>query len=183
MVFIPEITTTVEATIDLAPLDDAIQLMQSDDILSECFSEVTEYLENKRDELEDVKDPLAETMAESLSSHQERIIRGYHYQTGMMANSVDVSQDGDGVYLVGNTASSVDGFPYPLAIEKGTKAHYVAPVTFDALHWTDNNGEHWSKGHWVSGIKADPYVDDSISLTLSVADDKVNEIITRILGD
>ena len=182
--FIPEITTTVETLVDTTSINDAINLMQDDDILSQCFSEIIDYLENKKDEFENIKDPLAEKMAESLSSHQGRIIRGLHYQTGMMANSVDVSHDGDGVYLVGNTATSVDGFPYPLAIEKGTVGHYVAPVTFDALHWIDKeSGENrFSKGHYVTGIKADPYVDDSIDLTMSVADDYINEIVSRILG-
>ena len=102
-----------------------------------------------------------------------------------MANSVDVMHDGEGVYLVGNTAMSVDGFPYPLAIETGSVSHWVAPVTFDALHWNDKlTGEdRFSKGHYVSGIKADPYVDYSIQNLTDAVDEIVNPIIEDIWRD
>lgn len=102
-----------------------------------------------------------------------------HKVSGMMMNSVDVMHDGDGVYLVGNTATSVDGFPYPLAIEEGTRDHWVEPVTFSALHWTDFKGEHWSKGHMVSGITADPFVDYSIQNL----EDKIEEILNPLVNN
>ena len=102
-----------------------------------------------------------------------------HKVTGMMMNSVDVMHDGDGVYLVGNTATSVDGFPYPLAIEEGTSSHWVAPVTFSALHWTKGGTDYFSKGHMVSGIKADPFVDYSIQNL----EDKIEEILNPLVNN
>ena len=83
----------------------------------------------------------------------------------MMANSVDISRDGDD-WLVGDTASSVDGFPYPLAIDQGSKSHWVAPVTFSALHWIEGGEHYFSKGHMVSGITGENFVDNSIDDTL-----------------
>ena len=77
---------------------------------------------------------------------------------------------------------SVDGFPYPLAIEEGTSSHWVAPVTFSALHWTDKlSGEdRFSKGHVVSGIKPDPFVEPSINTTINDIEDIVSNIIRGI---
>lgn len=182
-IFIPEITTTVRVKADTKDLDDSISLINGSDVLSQCFGEVLEHLQSKKEQLESIQDPLALAVSENLASHQSQIISMKHKKTGMMANSVDITHDGDGVYLVGNTASSVDGFPYPLAIEQGTKAHWIAPVTFHALHWVEGGADRFSKGHMVSGIKADPYVDYSINMTESTVEGIVDQYINGILGD
>lgn len=181
--FIPEITTTVAVKVDTKGLDESIDLINGSDVLSSCFGEVIEHLEGKKEELESLKDPLAHAISENLASHQSQIISMKHKKTGMMANSVDITHDGDGVYLVGNTASSVDGFPYPLAIEQGTKAHWIAPVTFHALHWIQGGVDRFSNGHMVSGIKADPYVDYSINMTESAVEAIIDQYINGTLGD
>ena len=181
--FIPEITTTVSVTFNNEGIQNALNIMLDSPILSECFDDVIDYLVEKEEEMDNLVDPTAEAVAESLSAYQSAIIKTKHYKTGMMENSVDVMKDGDGVYLVGNTAMSVDGFPYPLAIETGSVAHWVAPVTFSALHWTDFKGEHFSKGHMVSGIKADPYVDYSIQNLENAIDEIVNPIIEKVWSD
>ena len=172
--FIPEITTRVSVEVDTSELDNAINTIASDPILGEIPSIIGE-LEQARDKLKGLQEPLVDAVSERLSSNQETIISTKHYITGMMSNSVDISHDGED-RLVGNTAMSPTGFPYPLAIEKGTSAHWIAPVTFDALHWTDKNGEHWSKGHMVSGIKADPFVEPSINLTMADIDEIINDL-------
>lgn len=165
--FIPEITTRVSVKVDTSSLDEGIHTIDGSEVLSTCFGEVRDYLLKTKQDLERLADPSAKAVATTLSAWQSQIISTKHKKTGMMMNSVDVMHDGEGVYMVGNTAMSVDGFPYPLAIEKGTKEHWVAPVTFDALHWEDKlTGEdRFSKGHMVSGIKADPFVDYSIQNT------------------
>lgn len=163
MTFIPEITTRVHVEVDTKELDNAINLIEGDGILSGLG--LTDLLEDTKSRLNQIKSPLTTVVADRLKDNQENIISSKHYVTGMMSQSVDKQGDGEDV-LVGNTASSVDGFPYPLAIEKGTKSHYVAPVTFNYLHWTDSNGEHWSRGHMVSGIQPDPFVEPSIHDTL-----------------
>ena len=159
--FIPDLTTRVSVEIDTTDISDAISRI-SGTILEDVF---TEELEDAKNTLENLKQPLTQAVAEGLQSNQEMIISSKHYITGMMANSVDLSNDGDDI-LVGNTAMTVDGFPYPLAIETGSKDHWVAPVTFDVLHWTDGGKDYYSKGHMVSGITADPFVEPSIENTM-----------------
>ena len=163
MSFIPEITTRVHVEVDTSDLDNAINLIEGDSILSDLG--LTDLLENTKSRLNQIKSPLTNAVADRLKDNQENIISSKHFKSGMMSQSVDKSDDGEDI-LVGNTASSVDGFPYPLAIEKGTKSHWIAPVTFNALHWTDKDGEYWSRGHMVSGIKSDPFVEPSIQDTL-----------------
>ena len=168
--FIPELTTRVTVKTNTSEIDEAISKFSGDPILS-IFSDV---LEEKKKELTELEEPLADAVAEQLSSIQETIISTKHYANGLMSNSVDIQMDGRD-RLVGNTASSIDGFPYPLGIEKGTKDHWVAPVTFSALHWGGHPG-FFSKGHMVSGITADPYVDYSIDETMDVIDSIFSEL-------
>ena len=165
--FIPEITTRVSVKMETKELDEAISRVGSDPILSDIL---LDELEEIKDEFMDLQEPLVDAVADRLSSNQETIISTKHYITGMMSNSVDISQDGED-RLVGNTAMSPTGFPYPLAIEQGTSSHWVAPVTFDALHWSEGGTDYFSKGHTVSGIKADPFVEPSINLTMDDIDE------------
>ncbi len=162
MAFVPDLTTRVTVEIDESGIDEAIDIINSGLLAG---TGIVEELESKRKQLQSRKQPLTKAVAEALQSNQENIIASKHYITGMMAGSVDIESDGEDL-LVFNSAESVDGFPYPLAIEKGSRSHWVAPVTFSALHWTDNGGEYWSKGHMVSGITPDPFVEPSIDDTL-----------------
>ena len=168
--FIPELTTRVHVEVDSSDIDEAINRI-SGGILGD--TSIVGELESTKNKLESLREPLAESVAKALSSNQENIISSKHYITGMMANSVDLTNDG-GDYLVGNTAMSPDGFPYPLAIEKGTRSHWVSPNTFSALHW---DGDKFSKGHRVSGIKPDPFVDPSIDDTMHQIDTIVDELL------
>ena len=168
--FIPELTTRVHVEVDSSDIDEAINRI-SGGILG--GTSIVGDLESTKNKLESLREPLAESVAKALSSNQENIISSKHYITGMMANSVDLTNDG-GDYLVGNTAMSPDGFPYPLAIEKGTRSHWIAPNTFSALHW---DGNKFSKGHMVSGIKPDPFVDPSIDDTMHQIDSIVDSIL------
>jgi hypothetical protein len=175
MAFIPELTTRVVVKMKTDELDKAIDLIQNDPILGEIPSLISE-LEDTKNEINDLQEPLVDAVAEGLQSNQEMIISSKHYKDGLMANSVDISFDGND-RLVGNTATSVDGFPYPLAIEKGSRDHWVAPVTYDALHWVEGGKDRFSKGHMVSGISADPFVDESIQNTLWDIDEIINDVI------
>ena len=173
--FIPELTTRITVEIDTTGLDNALNLIESSDVLSDLTS-LTDEINDRKNKLLDLRAPLGEAVADALSSNQENIISSKHYLTGMMSNSVDVMNDGED-FLVGNTASSIDGFPYPLAIEKGSRDHWIAPATFRALHWEDSSGEHWSKGHMVSGITADPFVEPSIEDTIYQIESILDEVM------
>jgi len=178
--FIPEITTTVKVNTRIEGLDAAIDLMESDEITNICFDDVIRDLKSKKSELETVSDDMALAVSESLQSHQEQIIGMKHKFTGMMMNSVDISKDGNAQYLVGNTAMSVDGFPYPLAIETGRRE--VFPVNAKWLRW-------WT-GPYFSGdvvfakkskaVDADPFVQPSIDLTMQNVEDIVNEFMSNL---
>ena len=171
--FIPELTTRVSVKVHSDEIDEGINRIESDPYLSKCPS-IVDALKKKQEQLTNLEQPVAKSVAERLQSNQEIIISTKHYITGLMANSVDITEDGSD-YLVGNTASSVNGFPYPLAIEQGTSSHWVAPITYNALHWVDGGEDRFSKGHYVSGIEADPFVRPSIDDTLYDIEEIVSE--------
>lgn len=156
---IPDITTRVSVTVETNELDSAIDLVNSDDLLSELG--LADDLIEVKQKLENIKEPLGEAVADKLSSNQEMIISSKHYITGMMANSVDIMPDGED-YLVGNTAMSYDGFPYPLAIETGRREVY--PINAKVLRWFDNGQSVFA--HYSSAVSADPFVEPSIEDTL-----------------
>ena len=56
----------------------------------------------------------------------------------------------------------------------GTSSHWIEPVNKKALHW---DGGFFSKGHMVSGINPDPFVDPSIDDTMYQIDSIVDELL------
>lgn len=165
--FIPDLTTRITVNVHSDSIDDAISRMSQ-------FPSIVEALENKKNQLEGLEQPVAEAVAEKLQSNQEMIISSKHYITGMMANSVDISQDGRD-YLVGNTAHSVDGFPYPLAIETGRRE--VFPVEKKWLRWFEGGmigGTPIFAKH-SSSVDPDPFVQPSIDDTIYDIEEIVRE--------
>lgn len=175
--FIPELVTRVTVNMNTSELDAAIDKIASDPILSECDSIIDE-LTNRKNQLEGFKEPIGLSVAERLSSIQENIISSKHYINGMAANSVDIMLDGDD-YLVGNTATSVDGFPYPLALEKGRRA--VFPINRKYLRWFEN-GDFSSPvfAKYSSSVAPDPFVQPSIDDTLYDIDSIVDDILNGL---
>lgn len=176
--FIPDLTTRITAKVNTESIDDAISKIASDKYLSQCSS-LTEMLENKKTQLENLEQPVAESVAERLQSNQETIISTKHYITGMMANSVDISQDGRD-YLVGNTAHSIDGFPYPLAIETGRRE--VFPVEKKMLRWFEGGviGGTPIFAKRSGSVAADPFVEPSINTTIEDIEEIVSEHVRGI---
>ena len=175
--FIPEITTRVTTKVHDDRIDEAINRIESDPYLSKCPS-IREALQNKKNQLEVLEEPVSRAVAERLSSNQETIISTKHYITGKMANSVDISQDGND-YLVGNTAMSVDGFPYPLAIENGRRA--VFPVEKKVLRWFNGGiGGTPIFSKYSGPVAADPFVEPSINTTINDIEDIVSNAIRGI---
>ena len=175
--FIPEITTRVTTKVHTDSIDEAINKIESNPYLSKCPN-IIETLQNKKNQLEGLEEPVSRAVAERLSSNQETIISTKHYITGKMANSVDISQDGND-YLVGNTAMSVDGFPYPLAIENGRRA--VFPVEKKVLRWFSGGiGGTPIFSKYSGPVAADPFVEPSINTTIEDIEDIVSNIIRGI---
>ena len=175
--FIPEITTRVTTKVHADSIDEAINKIESNPYLSKCPN-IIETLQNKKNQLEGLEEPVSRAVAERLSSNQETIISTKHYITGKMANSVDISQDGND-YLVGNTAVSVDGFPYPLAIENGRRA--VFPVEKKVLRWFSGGiGGTPIFSKYSGPVAADPFVEPSINTTIEDIEDIVSNTIRGI---
>lgn len=179
MVFIPEITTTISVNINTDGLDDSLKLMKSDSILSSCFGEVVSHIQDLRVTAESYQDPLAKKLSEKLQDNQSHRIAMKHTVTGLMKNSVDITHDGEGQYLVGNTAASPLGFPYPLVIEKGRRAVY--PVEKPYLVFRTKNGT-WVRTKSASAYAGDPFVQDSINMLEDDVDDYVNEYMEKLFG-
>ena len=97
----------------------------------------------------------------------------------MMANSVDITQDGSD-YIVGNTATSYDGFPYPLAIEKGRRA--VFPVEKKMLRWFEGGviGGTPIFAKYSSAVSPDPFVEPSINDTVDDIEKIVSDYVKGI---
>ena len=175
--FIPEITTRVTTKVHTDSIDEAINKIESNPYLSKCPN-IIETLQNKKNQLEGLEEPVSRAVAERLSSNQETIISTKHYITGKMANSVDISQDGND-YLVGNTAMSVDGFPYPLAIENGRRA--VFPVEKKVLRWFSGGiGGTPIFSKYSGPVAADPFVEPSINTTIEDIEEIVSNTIRGI---
>lgn len=64
---------------------------------------------------------------------------------------------------------------YALFVHFGTKSHRVAPKNKKALRWGGPNGFIFSRGHEVSGIKADPFMTNALKKTFG----DLNKIFTR----
>lgn len=176
--FIPEITTRITVNVHSDSIDDAISRVESDPFLSQCPS-IVERLNEKKNQLEGLEQPVAEAVAERLQSNQEMIISSKHHITGMMANSVDISQDGND-YLVGNTATSIDGFPYPLAIETGRRE--VFPIEKKMLRWFEGGiiGGTPIFAKRSGSVDPDPFVEPSISDTVYDIEEIVREHVRSI---
>lgn len=172
--FIPELTTRITVNVHSDSIDEGIERIESDPFLSQCPS-IIETLEEMKSQIDGLEEPVANAVAERLQSNQETIISTKHFITGMMANSVDISQDGRD-YIVGNTATSVDGFPYPLAIETGRRA--VFPVEKKVLRWFEGGlGGTPVFSHYSGSVAADPFVQPSIDTTI----EDINEIVREQL--
>lgn len=175
--FIPELTTRITVKVNSDSVDEGINRIESDPYLSRCPS-IVEALNNVKTKLQDLEEPVASSVAERLQSNQEIIISTKHYITGMMANSVDISQDGRD-YLVGNTAMSYDGFPYPLAIETGRRE--VFPINAKVLRWFEGGigGTPVFAKH-SSSVAADPFVGPSIDTTITDIEEIVSEELRKV---
>jgi hypothetical protein len=55
---------------------------------------------------------------------------------------------------------------YGIFIELGTKRHFIAPRKAKALHWEQGGKDRFSKGHYVSGIVAKPFIQPAMFINI-----------------
>lgn len=170
--FIQDLQTRVTVNVHSENLENARAAYESNPFISQ-LSEVLKEIESKEQQLKALEQPVANAIGERLKSVQEMIIASKHVNTGMMAGSVEITQDGSDV-LVGNTATSVDGFPYPLAIETGRREVY--PVDKSVLRWFEGGQPVFAKRS--KAVAADPFVEPSIDTTMG----EVEGIVHKYMG-
>lgn len=172
--FIQDLQTRVTVNVHSKNLEQARARYESDPFISQ-LSEVLQDIESREQQLKALEQPVANAIAEQLKSNQENIIATNHFITGKMVGSVKISNEGSD-YLVGNTATSADGFPYPLAIETGRRAVY--PVDKSVLRWFEGGQPVFAKRS--KAVAADPFVEPSIDLTLRQVEKVVHDYIGGI---
>lgn len=67
----------------------------------------------------------------------------------------NIKSDYDGEYLwIWVEFKGKNNEPLDEYFEEGTRRHFIAPRIKKALKWVSNQTKYFSKGHYVSGIKA-----------------------------
>lgn len=89
-----------------------------------------------------------------------------HIKTGNLIDSISYKKIGKHDYQIHIEAE------YAAYIEFGTKDHSIFPKYKKALSWIQEGQRRFSKGHKVKGIKASPFVEPAINLTLNKAKNK-----------
>lgn len=117
---------------------------------------------------------ITKEVAETLQNNQRIISQQRSFNTGEMANSIMIEEQGN-TAIVGTTARSSDGFPYPLSVEFGRKE--VVPIRAKVLRWINEDGMTvFSK--YSSAVAPRPFVEPSINETLNQVEDIVNKVIS-----
>jgi len=159
---IPETGTKVTVTTNSQGLDDLINTIQSDDVLSQVLAPAVEQLQRDKQSLEIAGNNLANATAERIKSYQEQFISmNQSIVTGNMHDTIFVEPQGDGEAEVGPTATNDDGFPYPVVIEKGSRPHKIEGNPLLAFDWP---GHGFIITHSVQhpGTSPKPFVEPSL---------------------
>lgn len=168
---IPELETIITVNIKNADrLDKSIGLAKG----IEGADDLTSYLTELKSELNNIRTPVAEMAADELITSERDAMR-HHNKTGKMSQSIDKYPNGEGSYIVGTSAHSDKGFPYPMSIETGRKE--VRPINpgVKFLHWVDDGQHIFAKKSRATD--ADPYVDKGISNAWRRIEDNIDVIL------
>ena len=68
---------------------------------------------------------------------------------------------------------------YAAYVNYGTSVHWVEPTSAKALHW---DGKYFSKGHYVGGIAAQHFVEDSIDDVSGRLNEYFLKALEEVLG-
>lgn len=117
---------------------------------------------------------ITKEVAETLQNNQRIISQQRSFNTGEMANSIMIEEQGN-TAIVGATARGSNGFPYPLSIEFGRRE--VVPVRAKVLRWVTKDGMTvFSK--YSSAVTPMPFVEPSINETLY----QVENIVSKVMN-
>lgn len=178
--FINELQTKVKVKNNTEQIDTLLNTLETDNILSQVLSPAIEQLKHDKETIKQSCDELADKVAERISSYQEQFIRmNGSVLTGLMADSVETESLGDGEAIVGNTAHSEEGFPYPITIEFGRGE--VRPKNGKVLRWVQNGEVVFSK--YSSPTSPRPFVEPSLEYITGDIDDFFETSIMSKIGE
>ena len=162
-----ELDIGVEVELDSSDLDNAIDIVGS----NEYFSDILiDELEQLKEELNQNSDELAEQLAEKSKSLQQLAIgMNGTIASGALLNSIEVEADGERRYLVGTTINHF----YPLVVEKGRGA--VVPIRAKVLHFFTQSGDEVFT-RYSKPFPGKPYVEPAYQQLLSEVDSIANGI-------
>ena len=98
------------------------------------------------------------SMVRKLSRYSKKSHR-YKNRSGLLSSSLRVNnKPTKGGVLTSAIESPVN---YASHIYYGTKAHFIRPNKASALSWVSGGTRFFSKGHMVSGIKKDKWIENN----------------------
>ncbi|OEC87887.1 MULTISPECIES: hypothetical protein [Methanobacterium] len=177
---IPETGTQVTVTADSQGLDDIINVIQGDNILSQVLAPAVEQLNKDKETLKESTTTLANAVAERIKAYQEQFISmNQSIVTSNMHDTIEVDPTGDGTAEVGATATSDEGFPYPIVIEQGSRPHIIEGNPLLAFNWNGAFVITHSVQH--PGTSPKPFVAPSLDYIKQDTDELFNsEIMTKL---
>ena len=178
-VVISETGTKVMVKADDSGLEAVKNAIESDPILSQVLAPAVQQIEKDKQLLKDGANNLAEATSEQIRSYQEEYIRANgSIDTSLMVDTIFVEPDGEASYLVGATALSEYGFPYPVVVDGGSDPHVIEGNPY--LFWEGANHPVRSVMH--PGTKPRPFVQPSLESAKSDMDSMFNVEIINNLG-
>ncbi len=121
-----------------------------------------------------IQDNFWQGMEVELKKNIQKEVRP-HNQTGRLYRNIYTKTIPNGVeggildngMLVNSKYGRVN---YGAFVHYGTKRHKITPKRKKALRWVGKGGGfYFSKGHWVKGIKADPFLETAAKETVKEA--------------
>ena len=120
-----------------------------------------------------VQEDLEENLLDNIKPHSKSGRLERNAYVDIIPNGVEAGIKNDGM-MVSWRGAKVN---YGIFLEYGTRDHDIAPKNKKALRWNGAGGFMFSKGHRVSGIKADPYLANAANETFK----NLNRILTQEL--
>lgn len=115
-------------------------IIESDPILSQVLTPAAEQLGKDIDTLKNKSTDFAKAVGEQIRSYQEEyIVANNTVDTGLMRDTILVETTGEAEALVGATALSEAGFPYPVVIDSGSKFYAGKPFVAPSLESIDKD--------------------------------------------
>jgi len=181
---IPETGTNVTVRTDSQGFDDLIEVIQSDEVLSQVLAPAIAQLEKDKQTLTDAGNNLANVVGERIKSYQEQFIgMNQSVVTGNMRDSIFVEPQGDGEVEVGATATTDDGFPYPVVVEKGSRPHKIEGNPLLAFNWPSEGVFVITRSVQHPGTIPNPFVEPSLDYMDRDLEEMIGSEVTSKFGE